>query len=271
MCHSLLATQPPSIDPAWFYSTLAQCSAAIVGLIGAILGSKMLDHLSVVREMRKHVDDRLEQVLRQSNERIDDIKSYARYLRSELEKDHQVKAAGGTSREINSWRDWGSSSSGSAQAIDVNQSIVKKNKDLNDTEKILQNFKHLRGPVTENFINKQITLLTDVTKEIQVEPKRILENDIKLLQVFKDEFNCFQAKLLPKSFFMVFFILSVLSIGGIVWPLFALPGFKGFYSKDWMLIVFTIGLLCLMGYFIIQFNEFKNLGKVLWNKDEQTK
>jgi hypothetical protein len=42
-----------SIDPAWFYSSLAQASAAVVGLIGALLGSKIHDRISVLRDERR--------------------------------------------------------------------------------------------------------------------------------------------------------------------------------------------------------------------------
>lgn len=36
-------------DPAWFYSSLAQTTAAIVGLIGAVLGSRIIEHIGFVR------------------------------------------------------------------------------------------------------------------------------------------------------------------------------------------------------------------------------
>jgi hypothetical protein len=39
-------------DPAWFYSTLAQSSAAIVGLTGGILGSRILEQVQQLREKR---------------------------------------------------------------------------------------------------------------------------------------------------------------------------------------------------------------------------
>jgi hypothetical protein len=47
-------------DPAWFYLSLAQTAAAIVGLIGAVLGSRIIDHLSRLREQRRAVASQLE-------------------------------------------------------------------------------------------------------------------------------------------------------------------------------------------------------------------
>jgi hypothetical protein len=43
-------------EPAWFYSSLAQSCAAIVGLLGAILGSHILEHLNSLRTERHGLD-----------------------------------------------------------------------------------------------------------------------------------------------------------------------------------------------------------------------
>src|ERR1700694_2972395 len=39
-------------DPSWFYSSMSQASAAIIGLMGGLLLSRLLQQLSVVRESR---------------------------------------------------------------------------------------------------------------------------------------------------------------------------------------------------------------------------
>ncbi len=38
-----------ALDPAWFYSSRAQVAGAIVGLIGALLGSRLVEHLQRMR------------------------------------------------------------------------------------------------------------------------------------------------------------------------------------------------------------------------------
>ncbi len=49
----------PSTDPAWFYSSLAQVSAVIVGLIGAILGTRLINHIAEVQLARKGIEAKL--------------------------------------------------------------------------------------------------------------------------------------------------------------------------------------------------------------------
>jgi hypothetical protein len=39
-----------TLDPNWFYSSLAQCVAAIVGLLGAVLASKLSEQYKIVKE-----------------------------------------------------------------------------------------------------------------------------------------------------------------------------------------------------------------------------
>jgi hypothetical protein len=43
---------PPTLDPNWFYSTLAQSAAAIVGLLGGIFAARLQDQITAAREQR---------------------------------------------------------------------------------------------------------------------------------------------------------------------------------------------------------------------------
>ncbi|MDR7419326.1 MAG: hypothetical protein QN178_10505, partial [Armatimonadota bacterium] len=50
-------------DPAWFYSSLAQVSAAIVGLIGAVLGTRLVSHIPDMRAALVSIHSRMSNVL----------------------------------------------------------------------------------------------------------------------------------------------------------------------------------------------------------------
>lgn len=51
-------------DPNWFFSTMAQSSAAIVGLLGAILISKMIDHGNSLKEEKNYIVEELKDLKR---------------------------------------------------------------------------------------------------------------------------------------------------------------------------------------------------------------
>ena len=46
-----------SIDPNWFYSSSAQCAAAIVGLIGAFLITKLINQKAFLAQLRKEIEE----------------------------------------------------------------------------------------------------------------------------------------------------------------------------------------------------------------------
>ena len=45
------------IDPNWFYSSSAQCAAAIVGLMGAFLVTKLINQKSFVNQLKNEISD----------------------------------------------------------------------------------------------------------------------------------------------------------------------------------------------------------------------
>ena len=50
-----LATAP--IDPNWFYSAVAQSSAAIVGLMGAFLTTKLINQKIIITQLKNEIKD----------------------------------------------------------------------------------------------------------------------------------------------------------------------------------------------------------------------
>lgn len=50
-------TDPIKIDPNWFYSSSAQCAAAIVGLMGAFLTTKLINQKSLIDQLHNEISD----------------------------------------------------------------------------------------------------------------------------------------------------------------------------------------------------------------------
>ena len=46
-----------NVDPNWFYSSSSQCAAAIVGLIGAFLITKLIDKKAFLSQLRKEINE----------------------------------------------------------------------------------------------------------------------------------------------------------------------------------------------------------------------
>ena len=71
-----------------------------------------------------------------------------------------------------------------------------------------------------------------------------------------------------KSFAFMFLLLAWLSATGILWPLAALPGIDGSvgFSKWAMLACLLGGVVGLIVFFIVQFKELWEMGKLYWPK-----
>jgi len=78
------------IDPAWFYSSLAQASAAIVGLIGAILGSRIIDHIGRMRLERNQIDMEIGNAARLIADRTVSLRQFENFLRESIARDTEA-------------------------------------------------------------------------------------------------------------------------------------------------------------------------------------
>jgi hypothetical protein len=129
-----------SYDPNWFYSSLAQCAAAVVGLLGAVLTTRIQQQLTgahltyeevagQVRELRATIRSREKEVqnfLTFVDRRIPEIQSALDQSSPEIHVNEEVEL-------------WGSSRSGSsAWPIWVDQSV-------------LENYEALRTPAKDTL------------------------------------------------------------------------------------------------------------------------
>src|SRR5437879_997876 len=87
-------------DPAWFYSSLAQTAAAIVGLIGAVLGSRIIDHIALLRAQRRALDPRVAKTLQVHRERRRQFAADREYIGREIAETEAIIQNGGRERQL---------------------------------------------------------------------------------------------------------------------------------------------------------------------------
>jgi hypothetical protein len=94
------ATTLPGLDPNWFYSSIAQSAAAIVGLLGAIFATHLQDQITTAREQRlattqslKDLHDRLIGVRKPLAEYLEHTEVQLQFLRQHLSSGGQVERA----------------------------------------------------------------------------------------------------------------------------------------------------------------------------------
>src|SRR4051812_47100814 len=79
-------------DPEWFYSSLAQSSAAVVGLMGGVLGSRIVDRIGQLRNAHATLDPLIDTASTNIFNYNDWIILIRDHARREIERDQQALA-----------------------------------------------------------------------------------------------------------------------------------------------------------------------------------
>jgi hypothetical protein len=90
-----------SLDPNWFYSSLAQCSAAFVGLIGAILATKIQTSNANAIESSINLEKLLKAYMLKYINMCEALVDYRDYLSELKDKINEAKNIGANSISVN--------------------------------------------------------------------------------------------------------------------------------------------------------------------------
>lgn len=254
------------MDPNWFFSSLSQSAAAIIGLLGAVLGSRLLHQLTVVQENKKSI---LGEFL-EAREKIKDAKSqlsnYLDFLSKDISANVIALESSNGKRVIGEKRGFfyregympareetitpqtiASQKEGGKiceQLIDIFDSILNMRdlKCLDD--KLLKNLKGFGNSMDTNN-EKGFSNLTEGLEPIYEKCKLHMEN------------------LLPNSHMIMFGVLIWFSIFGLLMPLgFLFAGSMSLW-KNILLSAFAIGILGLIIYLGITINQVREAGRLL--------
>lgn len=261
---------PSGLDIAWYYSSLSQVSASIVGLIGGILISRLIDHMSVMRQKLVPLENEISGVRSDFSGFYANITDLETYFLSELNEYSRCISLS-TTRVVSSWKDFGSSGSGSPilQTVDDMKARYKEIKRKSDAAKILEENKNcylLEGEVTPISVRLLINNFKEVSAKLESTDQKALDvvkNHCSSLERLYTHVIDFKSKLIPKHIVIVIILLTIISIFGIILPLRSLPGFD---QKIYMLNFFTFALISLMFYFCYHLYELYSIGKLSWNQ-----
>jgi len=73
-----------SYDPNWFYSTLAQCTAAVVGLLGAVIATRLQEQYANSRMSSEKVVGHLRRFRQTVLFRSEEISKYSEFVNKRI-------------------------------------------------------------------------------------------------------------------------------------------------------------------------------------------
>lgn len=248
-------------DPEWFYSSLAQSAAAIVGLMGGVLGTRVLDRINVRRSMRIQIaptirsfaDDLEADRLRFENQRLN--------LAVQLKQLELAKAGSRSTFYLAKDEDWLGNYSQPRNEVPIAPYEERLLRCLRILDEISKAY-----TLPEGITDQSLTELIDRLQKLNATAEgRLPEHHqhISWLKHIQQEVrrHPINEPLLP--FLFVLLILLFLAGAGIIWPLSVLPGYSG-SSKVGMLFAFSVGVISLLGFFAWQLWELHELTVLQW-------
>lgn len=252
-------------DPNWFYSALAQSAAAIVGLMGALLLTKITETSNTIRDFRAELVNQKDELRVKSYPIIKKIGDLEISLK-EISDKIGNETVGTTSY----------GPPGNYGSI-----IVEKGK--TDTEKIKKGLK-LTCDCLEKWNNsiknfdKQADELSDIISSLvkikecansisdefgkKLEEQLLEENELHAWNghflSFKNKLEDYNKITIPKSYYLILITLAFIVIVGVIIPLSYLSAYSE-CDKILLISLFSFGILGLLSYFIYQVHEIRSI------------
>ncbi len=222
-------------DPGWLYSSIAQVAAAIIGLVGALLGSRLIDHLRTQQAERRKLEQAIFPIMAEPKAEIAGWIERMGFLKETIQKRGKP---------------------GVTAIPDAEQQLEKLRKLIG----LAPTFQGAVGSLRLPELQKHIDDLSGTYLHASV--VRFMDRLTKI----ERQISTYRSGLLPNMFFFLFVVLVWLSVVGVIWPLMALPGLptSSFFGKRWIMFAFSFGLVALCLYFIRLFLEARKLGNVEW-------
>ena len=216
-------------DVAWFYSSLAQSAASIVGIVGAVFLARVTDHRG--------------RMLMEGHD-----------LARELVQFGQTFASA-----ANQWID---------PAFRERQQPPVTSADEQALVEGAEALSELTGPVEPKSMASIERRLTGWERKASADrAKGLLRQNAGHLDRLRRKVETFRARALPRTLIAVWALLAWLSVFGVIWPLAVLPALAQFaFSKGLILTFFGLGVFGFVVYLAYELVQLARLGHFDWEQ-----
>jgi hypothetical protein len=250
-----------NLDPNWFYSSLAQCAAAIVGLLGAILATRLQEQRTNVNSTHNEVSLKLRRLRDELQHRLHDVTTHVVFLMERLSQMEEALERGTSELNVSQEIDfWGGKHAISSMLIS-SDSVNEFRKRLVNTEatvKLLEKAANLNAFEELRHVTAAIEAIETLSSVHSDGPVRNWRNSIK--EVVADNARHLEkaAIAIPTAITAILFWLSIV---GVVAPLVYLSAY-GHSSKYLLLVGFSLGVLAIpiyIGFELWRINQLKTI------------
>ena len=243
-----------AIDPSWFFSSLSQSAAAIVGLIGAILITLLVQRQSEnIEDGRRILSDYL---LLRMDTKVDfeKTKQRAKDLAELLQIIGPSFSAGQSSlRMMDTSKEWNLAKGLKIRFLNNAQGVCHVDKDqYNNLVEMNANINRLISAMRRFKEQEDLEDCDDICDEIV---SLIESNGSSAFHVFhqrarfidlSSDVRLYNQSRVPKFFYIMIVVVAYLGVAGVLAPLYHLYAGIDFRIKEFYLILFSVGLLAVL-------------------------
>ena len=252
-------------DPNWFYSALAQSAAAIVGLIGALLLTKITETSNTIRNFRAELINQKNELRVKSYpiiNKIDELESSLKEILGEIGNETVGTASYGLPGNYGSII----VEKGETDTEKIKKGLKLTSSSLEKWKDLFKNFDEKVDELSEIIsslakIKEYANFISDDFGK-KLDEQLLKENELntwnEYFLSFKNKVDDYNKITIPKSYYLILIILAFIVIVGVIIPLGYLSAFSG-YSKIVLISLFSVGIIGLILYFIYQVHEIRSI------------
>ena len=246
------------LDPNWFYSSLAQAAAAVVGIIGSVLVVRLQAQRESVMQARQQLFGEFNRIRSGWLGYLNQVKEIPTYLSQLLPRAEQALTAGNTSIQVNQEVSFTGSRGGTpGWHLQVSPAfLAAKRAELHFAQLLTEQISAFTNITKlENLASRSKTFLKgwpDEPPDSKIRSDSVRQD----IRTFVKQIDRYEALLGTAGSIAIVWILVWLSVFGVLAPLMFLSAY-GLSDKVLLTALFTIGLLALPLLLRLQVRAFE--------------
>lgn len=249
-------------DPNWFYSSLAQCAAAVVGLVGALLLSRLQALHEGVALARTRCAQSFRGCLRFAEEQRIHALNYAAHGPQELERLQEEVRLGRDSHHVERLYSLsGVAHSGIMHLRATPENIAREQRQIDSLPILQEYYREVLSVTTVTHARHLLQKAELLLEDLHDEPREALEPLGAMIFALLEDVDALTARAPLRFPVLVLSALVWLALFGVLVPLGFLTAREGL-SKLGLLLAFGIGLAALLAFLGMQIRGIADLRTV---------
>ena len=260
------------LDPNWFYSSLAQSAASVVGLLGGVLATRLQQQIVEVRELRLQAEQHLQQLAREYSTVVTPLRVYTTWSASQVAALEERLSSAENSFSYPVWYAPFEKSEPASVGLSEHMLAIERARHCAaaDLLPVLEQFAAANSVAALRVLTEGLGVLgTKMPDDMsaRVRPLR----DLAQSAAHENELLALRAR--TRMGWVLWLCLVGICAVGVIWPLSYLSAYEPIH-RGLMLGGFAVCLAVLLGYILIQLKELIQLpqvGSILSNVDTRAR